>query len=568
MTDNYPQSLKLAIDGLQLPRSPHSQVGYAWIDPVLADFKRTVDDGGIQIDNDVDEWQHGKQPSKFLKAVITAALEAYTEDYYSITGPTYLDLFKRITKGGNKWRGPDWWVTKLLLSKARIIGYLQRAEGYSASQIVRTLAATDHSLQVPFQAVQIIAASYEAEAVPPKEDEIDKTWQIDSDYGGLLFADASLHDSLEIADTMADKFVPHSHVEEQLELLVGAADEAGSSEVNWPYFQMLYWLSLIVEYYDHPAGSLYEFVPRGTSANHVFEKFELSTNNPFLNNAKATAFLSREWALNRGGDDAHALVALVELLESIPHAAGVEVARVLRAWVVRTLSMLKEERRYVKITNPQQAFHSIVEEICERETNTYGVIEQRVVDALSSLAFVTDPTWRPNGLGDHVNATNTSRKKLGDVEFTQFVSGSQDTPTKIRSIALEAHGGHLTKAYVENHQKSLEASLNHRVEDEWSKITDPEFCALEVIYVAHSRTNDVPTEPLTMAGINVETRYMDYHELADLAWSTSSLDLQLEIFDRWVVDVFNSPRVRQSVRDKAVEIMGDSATLVAELKHG
>ena len=565
MTDVYPQSLRLAVDGLQLPRSPHSKVDYSWIKPILTEFKRTLFDGGIQIESDVAEWQGGKQPSKFLKAIITAGLDAYAEDYYSISGATYLDLFRRITKGGNKWRGPDWWTTKLLLSKARIIGYLQRAEGYSASQVVRTLAATDPALQVPFQAVQIISGCYEAEAVPPTKDEIDKTWQVDSDYGGLLFADASLQDSLEIADAMADKFVPHSHVEEQLELLVGKADKAAPEEINWPYFQMLYWLSLIVEYYDHPAGSLYEFVPRGTSANHTFEKFELSTSNPFLNNAKATAFLSREWALNRGGDDAHALVALIELLESIPHAAGVEVARVLRAWVVRTLSMLKEKRRYIEVANPHEAFRSIVEEICERETNTFGVIEQRVVDALSTLAFATDSTWRPNGLGDHVNATNTSRKKLGDVEFTQFDSGTLDAPTRIHSIALEAHGGHLTKSYVENHQKSLATSLKHRVDDEWSKITDPEFCVLEVIYVAHSRTGDVPKKTLTMSGITVETKYLSYHELADVAWSKSSTSLQLEVFDRWVVSVFNSPRVRQSVRDKAVAIMGESASLVNHL---
>ena len=566
MTNSIPQSLRMSLDGLQLPRSPHLTTDYDWIIPVLEQYGRTIEDAAIQINNDVADWQNGATPSDFLEAVITAGLEAYHQDQYSLTGTEYLEVFRKISSGGDKWRGCEWWDTRLLLSKTRVIGYLQREEGYSASQIVRMLAATDTSLHVPFQAIQCISSSLGSQSKPPKLNEIDKAWKRDSNYGDSLFADSSLEDSLEVAGAIAKRFVPDSHIETYLKSLVGEVDQDENAEVNWPYFQILYWLSLIVEYYDHPAGSLYEFSPRGKSALHTFDKFKLSTGNPILNNAKATASLSREWALNRGAEDAHALVALIETLESIPHFAGTEIARILRAWVVRTLALYKEERKVLVLKDPDVAYTRLVEKVAKGETYTHGVVEQRVVDALSNLAFVEDASWRAHGLGDHVNASNLSRKKLGDVEFTKYSQGGQDQPNSISSVALEAHGGNLTKIYVENHLKTLAISVQDRFEQDWSKITDPEFCHVDVIYVAHSWNVDVPRERTQLSGIVVDLDYMNYDELKSRALASSSDEERLSCFNQWVLNVLNSHRVRQSVRNIAAEIMGDAVFLAADTK--
>lgn len=78
-------------------------------------------------------------------------------------------------------------------------------------------------------------------------------------------------------------------------------------------------------------------------------------------------------------------------------------------------------------------------DIADNETYTQGVLEQRIVDGLALLAF-SGEGWRPKGIGDSVNASNLSRRKLGDVEFTN-VDGRT-------AIALEAHGGQLSINYV------------------------------------------------------------------------------------------------------------------------
>src|SRR5690606_17827723 len=88
----------------------------------------------------------------------------------------------------------------------------------------------------------------------------------------------------------------------------------------------------------------------------------------------------------------------------------------------------------------------IVSKIASGPTSTYGILEQRLLDVLTSIKH-SEQNWRPRGLRDSVNTNNTSKKKLGDVDY-------QDS-SAYKITAYEAHGGKLNKIYLEGHIKTF-----------------------------------------------------------------------------------------------------------------
>lgn len=538
------------INKLQLPHHFGAEIDAGWIEELLAEFGKSASDLAYQLADDVRRWQEGSKPSNLVEYVVGAYLELVRVDEFSLSGEQYLGLFDRVQVGDKKnWRGVDWFTAKALLSKARLIGYLQCEERYSASQVVKVLSATERSLRVPFQAVNLVGGCFGASVVPPEKDVIDFTWEIAEKLGNNLFVDASIIESCYIASQKANEYTPTQTLQSDLVALSGEASGSGPS---WNYLQMLYWQALILEFYDHPSTRLYEFVPRGESAKHAFKKFEVSTDNPFLNNAKGTAALGAEWALNRGGLDAHALVSVLALLEDHPRSASVETARILRAWIVRTLALEREKRAYLEILDLHEAFERLVNEVCSGGTNTYGVLEQRVVDTLGVLIYSKD-SWRSSGLGDHVNATNTSRKKLGDIEFASV--------EQLQAVAIEAHGGRLTRAYLDSHNLSLERSIGNRLESAWLGLAEAKDWKVQVIFVAHQFSNEEFPVESEMHGVTVKFEYINYYELQKRAFENSKITQREDAFNKWIVSVLNSSNVRQSVRQKAAELLGDAACL-------
>ena len=94
------------------------------------------------------------------------------------------------------------------------------------------------------------------------------------------------------------------------------------------------------------------------------------------------------------------------------------------------------------------------------ETQTAGVIEQRIVDALTSSLHTPADGWHPRGLCDAVNASNVSRRKVGDVDY-------QNNDVK-GVIAYEAHGGTLSETYLQGHLQTLPKTLAPR-QEEWAR---------------------------------------------------------------------------------------------------
>lgn len=432
-----------------------------------------------------------------------------------------------------------------LLSRASLIAHLLTQERYSCSQVARTLAATETSLDVPFQAISVVAKQLTiAPTLDP--DEVTKVlYAADKAESQRLFPDSSLEETNQIATSALTEWLPEIGYESVLERLSLSADPHGLP--NWPYFQMLHWCLIPLEYFDHPASHLYEFAPRGRIALDVFAHYPTATGNPILNNAKAVVSLNSTWARNRAADDAHALVTLLNMVESQPFAARRHVARVLRAWVLAVLELDTETFRRVSVPPDIDVVDALLQRVCERETNTYGVIEQRVVDALAVCAFEQDG-WKSKGLGDGVNASNFSRRKLGDVEFTNVKSREV--------IALEAHGGMLTRAYIDAHRKSLSRLIQQRIDDVWSNFEDSNSWRVRVLFVAHSQAGDLPVSD-TIHGISVDYSYIDYGHLLALAVAETSSQERLNAFDMHVTSVLNMPNVRQSARDKFAALVED-----------
>ena len=101
------------------------------------------------------------------------------------------------------------------------------------------------------------------------------------------------------------------------------------------------------------------------------------------------------------------------------------------------------------------------------------------MDAVASIAYPEDGGWRSRGLGDSVNASNVSRKKLGDCDFQH--------PEDRVVIAFEAHAGVLSDVYFLAHLQSLRRVLPIRVE-EWEGIADPNEWKAKIVFVAHDIT--------------------------------------------------------------------------------
>ncbi|MGY1551590.1 hypothetical protein ACW5CM_07360 [Microbacterium sp. A588] len=369
-------------------------------------------------------------------------------------------------------------------------------------------------------------------------------WDADQLRSLNLFPDSDLAEASEISAEEVAPWIPEIDIALLLNRL-SKWNQPGA-ELTWPYLQIFHWCLTSLEFYDHPATYLYEFSPRGKVGDALFARYSTETGNAVLNNAKALESLSNAWARSRGGDDAHALVALLAALEALPYLPRRSVARVLRAWLMRAIELHSTTPLLLDRDVSGTLFSDFIDHVIAHETHTQGVIEQRVVDCIAALAY-SDARWRPHGLGDGVNASNLSRRKLGDVEFAD-VNGR-------RAIAVEAHGGFLSATYVANHQRSLARVLEQRLRESWAAIDEATNWTVDVVFVAHSRaTRGLPTAD-TLHGVNVNYRYIDYDELVVQARANSSSAEQNRDFARHVIDVLNKPTVRESAREKYRQIV-------------
>lgn len=534
------------VRGLQLPVPyGHDEKVYEAVNSALSTgAEETLDDVALALSDAMDEWAETGRVSKTVKTAVSAGLELFT-DKYAVSEESYFKAYEKL-RGGNKrdFRAVSHETAVRLLSRTRAIGYLVTEERYSCSQVALTLAATEKSLDVSYKAVQAIT---QALGVTPALDEEvagKKLHESDKERAQMLFSDSDVAESCTVAAEQIGVLAPDSVqlVEDSLATMVEAPQTR--NDAQWSYFQILQWCITPLEFYDHPASHLYEFKPRSDLAGEIMDYYPASTGNAILNNAKAVSAFDRSWANNRYAIDGHAVVALLELLESLPFVARRDVARILRAWLVRIVELDDAPMQPL----PEMYFEDyevLCQYLSQRDTGTQGVIEQRAMDALSVLTY-GGAGWVPRGLTDSVNASNLSRKKLGDIEFANI--------DHRQAIAVEAHGGPLSPAYVRAHQKSLARIIDLRLAESWAALDEPSNWSIEVVFVAHSLCEGLPAGEV-ISDVPVTYTYTDYETFIGNVFQTHGRENVATAFDTFFLAQMNQRRVRESARQQVERIV-------------
>jgi hypothetical protein len=310
---------------------------------------------------------------------------------------------------------------------------------------------------------------------------------------------------------------------------------------------MLHYQCVVAEFFDHALTILYEFAPRGAVAEWVFAQYpdDLSgAGNPFLNNAKAVDRLDAAWARakDRQGllSPASALFEIIAGLEVMGFAARQELAGWLRRWLLRMVRLTRPLAQAVPDLPTVEAIDALLDAVATAETRTAGIIEQRLVDALALNRHLEHHGWRGHGVGDSVNASNVSRRKLGDCEF--------QNASKREVIAYEAHAGNLSQVYVDGHAQTLRRVVPMRIE-EWERIADLEDWKIEVVFVAHSFS--CPPTDLQIDGMQVAVRFVEYS--AFIADGSTAREMT-ELFAVHVNARLNERRTPQRVRDVYLDL--------------
>lgn len=508
-----------------------------------------IDDYVILLNQQLEEWRQGSPPKPELTKAVESLLEDSEAASLGLSGQDYFSLYSSLQKGGRRdWRGLSSETARRLLSRSLFIYQSLKLEKMSTSQLARVFVSLESSLDVPYKAIQVIARHFKLLPGITVKELNESIWPLDVRYAKAHFTDDSLVDSCMRCQELCEKWVPENNLaSDLLELTSTLRGGYDSNQKDfWPYIQILHWCTLPIELYDHPASHLYEFGPRGNVATELFGKYpDVATANPVLNNAKAVAQLDSHWARNRSGDDAHALVRILQLLESLPFSSRRQIGRIIRGWLVRLIELKTGTFEALEVADLLAAARSLSGFIVHSESKTRGVIEQRVVDALSVLAFQSND-WKAKGLGDSVNASSFSCHKLGDVEFANV--------DERRAIGIEAHGGRVSSVYVDDHRKSLSRIVEQRLGESWESIDTPENWEITVLFVAHEFADDLPSSDV-LFGVSISYQYWHYQELVDKAFVDSSPDAISEAFGRYFLYAMNQTTVPQWVRDIARTIL-------------
>ena len=465
-------SLKQALRTLLLPIDPESEddavtaVG-AW----LVDHGWSVDDGSAWLGLQADSWLEGEEPSAAFQDVVGVALRAGNSGDSGAIASAYFELHKSLQSRDH---GLSASHASLLLAH---LGEMRRLamKRSTAAQIAALLAVRDRRLPFSWRSVQHVLARLHME---PRLDEavVEPVLAADVAWEAQQFADADDATAAALVEARGKALGFDGPLGHQLLAL------APPRQVPFgPYLQILHLQALIAEFYDHDLTNLYEFSPRGKLANELFARYpeRLRAGNPALNNAKAQARLDVEWARSR--DSAHrpqaiALAGIATGMSDLGFTPRRDLALWVRAWLERQIRLFSQPPVRLPATASPAQCRSALMAIASGNTGTAGILEQRAVDAVAGSRH-NGSSWRPRGVGDSVNASNFSRRKLGDCDF--------QSPASTQVVAYEAHAGALTPIYVEEHIRTLRRVMPARRE-EWEGISTVDAWEVTVRFVAHA----------------------------------------------------------------------------------
>jgi hypothetical protein len=503
---------------------------YARVDP---------EDALTWIGLELQSWREAGEPSGDFRAVVAAYLEAGDPGLGRDLARVYFRLHQRLMAQPMI----DHDAASAVLSHARLMALLAREESLTAAQVAKLVAVRDKRAPISWKLVEPVLSQL---GLAPElgQEEIEALYATDERLEVEAFADADETACAEmVADAARHLGFPGDLLGPLMDLLPVESTPFG------PYLQMLHFQCVIAEHHDHSLSAIYEFNPRGQAPKWLFERYPSTlevAGNPFLNNAKSVDELNLEWARSKKPariQQAHALVAIVQGLDSLGYSARRELASWLRRLLVRRIRIARGYEVELPARLSAAQARQVFKAVAAGETGTRGILEQRVVDAAAFLRHPA-PEWIPRGLLDSVNATNVSRRKCGDCDFQNAAASA------VR--AYEAHAGKLTDVYVQGHLRTLEAVLVERAV-EWEENVGPGLeWEVIVTFVAHEiDVSTLPTVEIGNATVRIEAT--DYASF--LAGLSSSSPGAKDAVNRYVRGPIAAPRTPASVRQKLLDVV-------------
>ncbi len=504
------------------------------------------EEGGIKLEADFTEWLDESQ--SILGESIQGMLEGASwfsrleEPRERTPGKLYERVVKRLSEQAAISRR----TAAITVSYLPLLIHLVQEFQLSAAGVAEVLNESDRRLLLHWKGIEKILVELKLGQIL-EDGQVQDLIRGDKEVMRDSFLDADLPTIIEILATESELFELGMRFHSSLkDLLMPAYGEAFV-----PYLQTLFYLCVITEYYDHPLEYLYTFKPRGNVANAIFEVFPsemAATGNPILNNFKAIDRLSHDWARSR--DDyptqAQALVDVVSGLSSLSYSSRRYLAGKIRAGLLKFIEIKRPVALAIPAVTSLEAIRKFLALISAEETKTKGVIEQRVCDFLSLLIY-PQGEWRPRGLSDPVNATNTASLKLGDVDFQRV----EDR----RCVAIEAHAGKLTPIYLQEHFRTLRRNLPRRME-EWKRIADLSEWKLDVVFVVHENvcSNEGVTPSVTVSNSLEIITYQEFSEKAMRGRGVKDAEV-ISLFNQIVVNVLNRSNIPHQVKQAMISLL-------------
>ena len=462
---------------------------------------------------------------------------------------SYVDLVAEL-------EGPElsFQDARRLLSNSPLILSLALKFNKTGSTIARLLNAELGA--EAYSAAHVDAVLRRVGALPdPMKLDVPTLCARDEQFAEHFFGDADVEDSIALVDSVGQELEIGCDLAEALSAIYPAADPQSA---HLPYLQILYYLAVFSDKFDHRVTMPYEFAPRGQRALELFEYLSQhglrsEAANPVLNNMKSVNQVDRGWARSKKkaqSSSAHGLVSILEGLEGTTFTLRRYLCQVLRAWTWHLIRLRDETAELLSVAREDidaDAVKVLTEWVSASNTETRGIVEQRYVDAFSSVLH-KPPTWTERGIGDAVNATNLSRKKIGDSEF----QNAQDR----KVVGYEPHGGVMRDRYVDAHLLSLRKVVRHRRESEWDYLAGPAEWKLRVVFVAQEIEKGVEPREIEVEGITTLIEFTTYQELADDAAATNSSEEIAEALEQYFFGALDREQTPESVRQSVRTALG------------
>ena len=498
-----------------------------------------LDDLPLLVRSERSQWEEQDTPPKFLALLVKAALSVEEEAVDKLLSENYFVMHKGLMDVEFRLTFNQ---ALAFLSHTRLMITLAQHSQMTASQITRVLAARDNRVPFSRASVGFILRKLKLSSQLDTQ-QIQDLFALDSKHSQQVFADSNLEEAGHMVEAVARSVGVDSAFTQRLKAL--APFESPSSFI--PYLQILHYQCCISEFFDFAVKDMYEFAPRGQAALTLFELYPpqlVGAGNPFLNNAKSVEQLTPAWFRSKKKKEipgAAALYQILEELQSLGFSARRELSSWIRMWIHRVLLIASEDTSPFPSEINQEQAEKLIAHVAAANTQTSGVIEQRMVDAGSTVIHAEE-RWRPRGLEDSVNTTNTSQRKLGDCDFQNSVSREV--------FAYEAHGGKLTRLYLQEHIRTFKKILPRRIE-EWETFSEASGWRVFIVFIAHEIGEDIKDVEFEHDGVRVKIHSKLY---SDFFSELPTVEF-VPAMNRYLMGTLSRPRVPEVFRASIREVI-------------